>query len=151
MLLTRFIFPHGTRRHDRPSGRHDSARERGQSLAEIAMLLPFFLLLIVGIIEIANGLNAYMTVVNTARDGARLASKGAASDDAVRSLVVSEGGRLRDDIDSEDVEVVYTKVDGVDAVKVTVCNDHSLLLGIPLLMEDSYRMCSTTAMRVYTN
>jgi Flp pilus assembly protein TadG len=152
MLLTRFLFHRRARRGDPASSkRRDTTRERGQSLAEVAMLLPFFLVLIVGVIEIANGLNAYMTVVNTARDGARLASKGAASDDAVRSLVISESGRLRDDIDDDDIDVVYTTVDGVDAVKVTVCNDHTLLLGIPLIMEDNYRMCSTTAMRVYAN
>jgi Flp pilus assembly protein TadG len=131
---------------------HDARRrERGQSLAEMAIVLPFFLVLIVGVIEVANGLNAYMTVVNSARDGARLASKGNASDDAVRNLVISETDRLRDDIDASDIDVVYTTVDGVEAVKVTVCNEHTLLLGVPLVMDDNYRMCSTTAMRVYTN
>jgi Flp pilus assembly protein TadG len=117
----------------------------------MAIVLPFFLVLVVGVIEVANGLNAYMTVVNSARDGARLASKGNASDDAVRNLVISETDRLRDDIDASDIDVVYTTVDGVEAVKVTVCNEHTLLLGVPLVMDDNYRMCSTTAMRVYTN
>jgi Flp pilus assembly protein TadG len=124
--------------------------ESGQGLAEMAIVLPFFLVLIVGVVEVANGLNAYMTVVNSARDGARLASRGGASDAAVQNLVVQETGRLRDAIDpNADVDVVYAKVDGVDAVKVTVCNDYTLLLGVPLVMDDNFRMCSTTAMRVY--
>jgi Flp pilus assembly protein TadG len=148
MLLTRLpslIHGHGPRAR---RGR----RESGQGLVEMAILLPLFLVLIVGVVEVANGLNAYLTVVNSARDGARLASKGAADDAAIRNLVSAETDRLRDDIDpSADVTVARVKVDGVDAVKVTVCNDHTLLLGVPLLMDETYRMCSTTAMRVLVN
>jgi hypothetical protein len=125
--------------------------ESGQSLVEISMLLPLFLVLIVGVVEVANGLNTYITVVNSARDGARLASKGNATDDAVKNLVVAETDRLQDDVDPNDVDVDYVQVDGVDAVRVTVCKDHGLLLGVPLVMPDTLRMCSSTAMRVLTN
>ena len=117
---------------------------------EMAILLPLLLVLVVGVVEVASGINTYITVVNSARDGARLASKGAADDAAIRTLVVAETDRLRDPINaSSDVTIDRTTVDGVDAVKVTVCNDHTLLLGVPLVMADDFRMCSTTAMRVY--
>jgi Flp pilus assembly protein TadG len=116
----------------------------------MAILLPLLLVLVVGVVEVANGINAYITVVNSARDGARLASKGAADDAAIRTLVLAETDRLRDPIDAaSDIKIDRTTVDGVSAVKVTVCNDHSLLLGVPLVMQDNYRMCSTTAMRVF--
>jgi hypothetical protein len=36
-------------------------------------------------------------------------------------------------------------------VKVTACHDHSLILGITLVMPDDYRMCSSTSMRVLEN
>jgi Flp pilus assembly protein TadG len=124
--------------------------ESGQSLVEMAILLPVLLVLVVGVVEVANGINTYITIVNSARDGARLASKGAANDAAIKSLVMAETDRLRDPLNSNgDITVNRTLVDGVDAVKVTVCNDHTLLLGVPLIMQDNFRMCSTTAMRVF--
>jgi Flp pilus assembly protein TadG len=118
----------------------------------MAILLPLFLALVVGVVEVANGLNSYITVVNSARDGARLAAKGGADDAAIKSLVVSETGRLTTPLDAnKDITIAYTKVDGVDAVKVTVCNDYNPLLGIPLILNGTRRMCSTTAMRVFTS
>jgi Flp pilus assembly protein TadG len=133
-----------------PRGRRVRRTESGQGLMEMAILLPLLLVLVVGVVEVANGINAYITVVNSARDGARLASKGAADDAAIRTLVLAETDRLRDPIDANgDITIDRTLVDGVSAVKVTVCSDHSLLLGVPLVMKDNYRMCSTTAMRVF--
>ena len=112
-------------------------------------MLPIFLLIVVGIIEVANALNTRITVVNAARDGARLGSKGLATDDDIASLVVMEADRLRDPIDPDaDVTVGHSDVDGVEAVSVEVCNDHSLLLGVPLVLPEELRMCSRTVMRV---
>jgi Flp pilus assembly protein TadG len=135
----------------RPRTRLARRAESGQSLMEMAILLPLLLVLVVGVVEVASGINTYITVVNSARDGARLASKGAANDAAITSLVLSETDRLRDPVANGDVTVSRTTVDGVDAVKVTVCNDHTLLLDVPLVMPDNFRMCSTTAMRVFSD
>jgi Flp pilus assembly protein TadG len=58
-------------------------------------MLPVLLLLLVGLVEVGNALNAYLTVVDAARDGARLGSKGSlVSDDQIKALVVKETGRL---------------------------------------------------------
>jgi hypothetical protein len=112
-------------------------------------MLPLFLLIVVGIIEIGSALNTRVTVINAARDGARLGSKGVATDDDIAKLVVMEADRLRDPIDPDaDVIINRKEVDGVDAVSVEVCNDHSLLLGVPLVLPEELRMCSTTVMRV---
>jgi Flp pilus assembly protein TadG len=123
--------------------------ESGQGLVEMAILLPMLLVLIVGVVEIANGLNAYITVVSAARDGARIAAKGNADDVAIQNLVITEMENLRNA--NADVDVQYVTVDGVNAVKVTACHDHSLILGITLVMPDDYRMCSSTSMRVLEN
>lgn len=126
--------------------------ERGQGMAETAMLLPLFLVLVVGVIEITSAMNAYLTVVSSARDGARLGSKGLATDDEIKALVVTETRRLRDPVDPlTDIAVSHVIVDGDDAVRVDVCNDYSLLLGVPLVMPDAVRMCSTTTMREFPN
>lgn len=46
--------------------------EKGQSLVEFAILLPFLLLLLMGILEFGIMLNSYLTIHNSAREGARL-------------------------------------------------------------------------------
>ena len=46
--------------------------EKGQSLIEFAILLPLLLLLLMGILEFGLMLNAYLSINNSAREGARL-------------------------------------------------------------------------------
>jgi hypothetical protein len=121
--------------------------ERGQSLIELALTLPLLLLLVIGVIEVGNGINAYMTIVDAGRDGARLGSKGSASDEEIRNLVATEVDRLPNDIDQEnDITVERDTVPGSSSISVTVCYDHSLIMGIPLVTPNPWRMCSTTTM-----
>ncbi len=51
-----------------------SARKRreGQSLVEFAVVLPVFLLILAGILDFGLGLYSQMTVINAAREGARV-------------------------------------------------------------------------------
>ena len=123
-------------------------REEGQGLVEMSFILPFFLVMVVGVIEVADGMNAYITLVDSARDGARLGSKNLASDEEIKNLILIETDRLRDDVATNDITVQHIQVDGVDAIRVEVCNDRSLMLNIPLIMPETFRMCSTTTMRV---
>ena len=46
-------------------------RERGQTLAEFAMVAPILFILVFGIIDIARLYNAWVTVQGAAREGAR--------------------------------------------------------------------------------
>jgi hypothetical protein len=92
-------------------------------------------------------LNAYITLVDAARDGARLGSK-AVTDDQIRNLVIVETERLRDPVATGDISITHTILDGEDAIRVQVCNDRTLILSVPLIMPDSFQMCSTTTMRV---
>ena len=52
-------------------------KEKGQGLVEFALIVPFLLVLIVGIIEMGVILNRQITVVNAAREGARFGARGA--------------------------------------------------------------------------
>lgn len=47
---------------------------RGQSLVEIALVLPVFLLLVLGLLDVGRLVFAYNTLSQAAREGARLAS-----------------------------------------------------------------------------
>ena len=56
-------------------------RERGQGLVETVFVLPFLLVLVVGIVEVGLALNRQLTVVNAAREGARFGAFGASASD----------------------------------------------------------------------
>jgi Flp pilus assembly protein TadG len=49
---------------------------RGQALVEFALLLPFVLLLLIGIVEFGRAWQAKQTLTDAAREGARLAAVG---------------------------------------------------------------------------
>jgi Flp pilus assembly protein TadG len=48
-------------------------RRRGQALVEFALIIPLFLLLLVGIFDLGRAVFAYNTLTNAAREGARIA------------------------------------------------------------------------------
>lgn len=135
---------------DRRGGlrRGRSRGERGQSLLEISFVLPVFLVLIVGIVEVADALHSYITIVDAGRDGARLGSKNLATDDEIVNLVLRETENLRDPVLAGDVTIERLTANGAEAIRVEVCSDRTLILDVPLIMPDGFRMCSKTMMRV---
>jgi Flp pilus assembly protein TadG len=58
--------------------RHDG----GATLVEFAIVAPVLLLLLIGCLDFSRALNAYVTITNAAREGARYASLDAAADGA---------------------------------------------------------------------
>lgn len=116
--------------------------EKGQSLAEFSLVLPILLLLIIGIVEVGNGLNSYLTVVDAARDGARLGAKGSATEDQIKDLVVKEAERLPNGVDPGSITVNISPSE----VRVQVCYDHPLIVGLPPIIPDPLTLCSTTSM-----
>lgn len=48
-------------------------RDRGQTLVEFALILPIFILLLVGIFDMGRGVFAYNTINNAAREAVRVA------------------------------------------------------------------------------
>lgn len=52
-------------------GPRDSNRERGANLVELALILPFLLLLIAAIADFGRAFNSYIVINNAAREGAR--------------------------------------------------------------------------------
>lgn len=119
--------------------------ERGQSLAELAVLLPLMLVLVVGVVEVSAGFSAYIAVVSAARDGARLGSK-AGSDSGIQALVVKDLGNLRQPTPLSNVTVTHVTLDSRPAIEVQACYDHKTLLHVPIIMPNTFRMCSTTTM-----
>ena len=75
----------------RPS-RHRSRHGAGQAMVEFALVIPVFLLVLSGILDFGFMLFTRMSVINAAREGARVAAITADDttiDTAVRNRVVS--------------------------------------------------------------
>jgi Flp pilus assembly protein TadG len=55
--------------------KHNNSRgERGQSLVETALVIPFLLLLIVLVVDASRAFDAFIVLTNAAREGARYAA-----------------------------------------------------------------------------
>ncbi|KKM11911.1 hypothetical protein SY88_06665 [Clostridiales bacterium PH28_bin88] len=67
--------------------------QRGQGLAELALLLPVLLLLVMGMMEFGRVSHAYLAVTNAAREGARAAAVGA-PDAQIIDVVKASAGSL---------------------------------------------------------
>ena len=129
------------------------AGELGQSVVELAFVLPVLLLLLTGVIEVGNALNAYLTVVDVSRDSARLGSKGLASDGDIRNMAATEMSKLPETFDkNNDMTIDHTPVQtGDTSITVKVCLKHKLLLpALSTFFGSPITMCASTAMRTIT-
>lgn len=71
----------------------DKWREgRGQSLTEMAIILPILLLLLYGVVEAGFALRNYLVVSNANREAARFAARGRFEDGDIAERLVSAGG-----------------------------------------------------------
>ena len=101
--------------------------EKGQSLAEFVMVLPIFLILVFSIIDFGMGFHAWLTVTNSAREGARLG--------AVRATPADIDQRVRDTSDSLDqtkLTPTITGAQGTPGTSVVVKVDYDYDLITPL-------------------
>jgi Flp pilus assembly protein TadG len=68
---------------------HDIKSERGQSMTELAMILPLLLILIFGIIQLGLAFNNYLAVTDAIRAGARKATVSRLSSDPAGDCVTA--------------------------------------------------------------
>ena len=61
-------------------------REKGQALVEFALLVPIFLILMFAIVDFGMGFHSWITVTNSAREGARLGAVQATTDDIIQRV-----------------------------------------------------------------
>ena len=111
--------------------------EKGQSLAEFVMVLPIFLILVFSIIDFGMGFHAWLTVTNSAREGARLgavrAPEGGACDNDPSTPATNIDCRVRETADSLDQLKLsccgVTNAQGTpgDSVVVKVDYDYDLI------------------------
>jgi hypothetical protein len=125
-----------------------SHSEHGQALLEFALSAPILITILLVIAIGADIFNAYLTVVNTGRDAARVGSSGA-SDDVIRLTADSDMERLRGTFDPTQVLIDRDSAD--ESIEVEVCYDHPHLLAVPFIstvIDNPLSMCSATKMPV---
>jgi hypothetical protein len=71
-----------------------AAERSGQSLLELAMVFPMFLLLALGVVEVGNALFDQHVVTKMSREGANLISRDTTIADAAKVIRDMSGGRL---------------------------------------------------------
>ena len=113
--------------------------EKGQSLAEFVLVLPIFLILVFAIIDFGLGFHAWLTVTNSAREGARYGSvrapAGGACDNNPSTPATNVDCRVRETADSLDqskLSVTITNAQGTPGTSVVVKADYDYQLITPL-------------------
>ncbi len=69
-----------------------STAKSGQSIVEFALVLPFLLLLLLGMADVGYAFYDYILLTGANREGVRLASRGRFDNETVASRVISSGG-----------------------------------------------------------
>lgn len=69
---------------------HPVKKQKGQSLVELAIMLPILLIILLGIVDFGRVFYAYVTITNASREGARYGSLYPLSTDEIRSRVQQE-------------------------------------------------------------
>jgi len=147
------MMPHLTRATSRSRRR---PRSRGQTLVEFALVVPVFLLLLCGIMDFGFLLYSRMTVINAAREGARMATPmtedAAAIPSAVSDRVSAAAAGLGVSVSACRVPKAtpssclagFGGAEAGDSVRVTVGYNHRLFF--PLLFGTTIPMSSTVQM-----
>ena len=131
--------------------------EKGQSIVEIALLLPILVLLLVVVVDAARAFDAYIVLTNAAREGARYGSffkkDDMASVVAVEQVVVDDvRGSGTNLTRMDDFGLANVTVEGMEetstAVTVTVRYDFHLYFG-GLVGLDTFHLEKQAVMPVY--
>jgi Flp pilus assembly protein TadG len=115
------------------------SRERGAAAVEFALILPVFLLLIVGMLEFARAYNAQISISNAAREAARVMAIHDSPAQA-RTSAIAAAVSLNPELVDGDIAITPASCDAAapdTAVHVTISYDLPLLTGFfePLQIE----------------
>ncbi|MFN8638032.1 MAG: TadE/TadG family type IV pilus assembly protein [Dehalococcoidia bacterium] len=129
-----------------------TSSERGQALVEFAVTSPMLIFLLFGTVEVGHATNAYLQVLTAARDAARLGVRGG-TDSELQSIVTVETANLPNTIPTScnvgapGMCITRATTPGPSSVKMQVCYNHPLIVGIPAVLPNPWLMCSATVMR----
>jgi Flp pilus assembly protein TadG len=141
----------------RDAAQQKHERGRGQALVEFAIILPVFFLVVAGMFDFGLGIYSDLTLVNAAREGARLGVIDPGNTPAVEQRVREMAGNL--DASKLKVTVACERPNGGtftactspmwlpgDATKVTV--DYKYSVFFPVLFGTEIPLSSESKMRI---
>jgi len=159
-LVTRPAQQAATPAPDAPSPSQPISRrrqQRGQALVEFALVLPVFFLLVAGMFDFGLGIYSDLTLVNAAREGARLGIIDPGNTTAIEQRVRAMASSL--DASKLSVRIACERASGGaftpcskpmwqpgDATSVTVEYDYTTFF--PLLFGTEIPLASEARMRV---
>lgn len=122
--------------------------KKGQSMVEMALILPIILMLFLGMVEFSRIFGSYLLATHASREGARLASIGK-TDVEVQANIASKVSLLN----VSDLQVILTPTEGSrmtgDDVRVCVkCNVQIYAPVISSLIANPFPIEANTFMRV---
>lgn len=101
-------------------------RAEGQSLVELAIILPVLMVILLGIIDFGRVFYAYVTITNASREGARYGSLHVFEDAAIEQRVIDEAATTVT-IDPGEIAVSWDDPEHPNTVTVTVNHDFQTL------------------------
>jgi len=127
--------------------------EHGQALVEFALVVPIFLLLLLGIVEFARAWNVYEVLTDAAREGARRAvvDNPSVTEPDIVAVVQAAGGRASITIEADDITITGFRGGRGNPTTIRIEYEHELkwvgpLLGL-LTGERTLTLVSEFAMR----
>jgi Flp pilus assembly protein TadG len=110
---------------------HFLRRENGISLAEFALILPVFLAILLGMVDLGHGFNTYLGMLNATREGAFWFARNGADESGMNVRIASELDRVGLTPDEVTVTLVPVKTsyEEGDIVTLTIEYSYELLFG----------------------
>jgi len=123
---------------------------RGQSVVEMAMLMPLLLLLVVGVADLGRAFFSYIVITNASREGARYASHLPADQIGTRQAAVDEAANagLSPPLAVADVTVICANPDRGLPIAVQVTYEMPTIIG-SLIGRPSLTLVSRTEMVIF--
>ncbi len=104
--------------------------QRGQAMAELAIVLPILLLIIFGIIEFGQIYAIDLAINNAAREGARAAALGAPDEDI--TIIVNDRCSFLDST-KLDLDITPEPVERISGNPVTIDLEYPVEINIPII------------------
>lgn len=123
-------------------------KNKGQSLVEMAFILPIILLVVMGIVEFGRIFNTYLVLTNASREGARVASVGGTDTDVMNSVL-----NVTPTLDPMSLSITIDPLEANRSrgLPVTVTTNYNLELICPIvnvLLPNPFPLTSQTVMRI---
>ena len=124
--------------------------ERAQGVVEMALVMPIFILLVMGVVDFGMGLRAYVTVNNSSREGARYAivCPSILDDDAVKARVANYSNGL---VTTGNVYVTWQtpsqRCKSGDSVKVEATTNYQFITPLGAFLPGPLRLTASSTMR----